>query len=351
MKLTGLFSRQTYVTCAFALSLLPAGAQAYIDGEIIPVGGPHQYNIDVGNQDITSNVAGSLISSEFALGGLYAGTAYCNTPMTNQPVFFTSRATLAESGNNPGYLRLNDYMDVKIEIYIRGNRLEYLPVPFNNESNRAYQNTCAPPSVQYTDFESGSKGRVTFMITKPIINGVNLVGTQIAELYGRIGSTASGIGSVPMSVIYINSGVLTVPDKCVVNQGTPIVVDFGTIPGTGSKLNGNNYSHNVPIHVKCEGGSFTTGSLNIKLAIQQASPASFNSDYLGTTGSGDRSNLGIKLTDQSGSTITPNRFYNVPGFNNNEGDWNLIAAPIANAGTNIEEGDFQASATVVAEFQ
>lgn len=61
--------------------------QAYIDGEIIPVGGPHQYNIDVGNQDITSNVAGSLISSEFALGGLYAGTAYCNTPMTNQPVF------------------------------------------------------------------------------------------------------------------------------------------------------------------------------------------------------------------------------------------------------------------------
>lgn len=95
MKLSGLFSRQTCVMCALALSLLPAGAQAYIDGEIIPVGGPHQYNIDVGNQDITSNVAGSLISSEFALGGLYAGTAYCNTPMTNQPVFFTSRATLA----------------------------------------------------------------------------------------------------------------------------------------------------------------------------------------------------------------------------------------------------------------
>ena len=104
-------------------------------------------------------------------------------------------------------------MDVKIEIYIRGNRREYLPVPCNNESNRAYQNTCARPSVQYTDFEAGAKGRVTFMITKPIINGVNLVGTQIAELYGRIGSTASGIGSVPMSVIYINSGVLTVPDK------------------------------------------------------------------------------------------------------------------------------------------
>jgi hypothetical protein len=38
-----------------------------------------------------------------------------------------------------GYLKLNDYMDVKIEIYIRGQRMEYLAVPFNNESNKPFR--------------------------------------------------------------------------------------------------------------------------------------------------------------------------------------------------------------------
>ena len=135
------------------------------------------------------------------------------------------------------------------------------------------------------------------------------------------------------------------------NQGTPIVVDFGTIPGSGSKLNGINFSKSVPIHVKCEGGSFSQGALNIKLGIQQANPAFDDGKYLSTTGSVDRSELGIALKDSAGP-VTPNVFYNIPGFANNEGDWNLIAAPIAKSATSvIPEGDFRASATVVAEFQ
>lgn len=98
-------------------------------------------------------------------------------------------------------------------------------------------------------------------------------------------------------------------------------------------------------------GSFANGNLNIRTGIQQANTASFNSDYLGTTGAVDRSNLGIILKDSGGSLVAANRFYDVPGFNNNQGTWNLTAAPIANAGTNILEGEFRASATVVAEFQ
>ena len=62
--------------------------------------------------------------------------------------------------------------------------------------------------------------------------------------------------------------------------------------------------------------------------------------------------LGIALRDQQGTLIKPNTFYNVPGFANNEGDWNLIAAPVAKSATSvIPEGEFHASATVVAEFQ
>ncbi|TLV21972.1 fimbrial protein [Klebsiella indica] len=347
---TMVIGRKSRVAIVLCGSLLSLGVSA-VEGEITPVGGPKMYNIDVTTQNITNNTVGATIPYEFALGGQYAGVASCGTTITNQPIFYTATASLLQPGSSPGYLKLNDYMDVKIEIYIRGNRMEYLSVPFDNESNQAFQNSCSSPGVQFNNFESGAKGRVTFMITKPIVNGVNLLGTEIAKLYGRLGNLSAGMGSTPMSIVSINSGVITVPDKCIINAGSPITVDFGTIPGSAASLNGSNYSQPVPIQVKCEGGSFTSGSLNIRLGIQQANTASFNSDYLGTTGAVDRSNLGIILKDSAGGLVAANHFYDVPGFTNNQGTWNLTAAPIAQAGSDVLEGAFQASATVVAEFQ
>lgn len=343
--------RKSCVTILLCCGLFYMNVGAAVEGEITPVGGPKTYNIDVANQDITNNTTGATIPYEFVLGGQYSGIATCSFPMDNQDIYYSATASLLQPGNAPDFLKLNDYMDVKIEIYIGGERRDYFSVPFNDKSNWAYQNKCVPPTTQFNNFESGAKGRVTFMITKPIVNGVNLLGTEIARLYGRLGNYGAGMGSTPMSVVRINSGVITVPDKCIVNSGSPITVDFNTIPSAGSLLNGNNYSQSVPIQVKCEGGSFATGNLNIRLGIQQANTASFNSDYLGTTGAVDRSNLGIILKDSGGNLVAANRFYDVPGFTNNQGTWNLTAAPIANAGTNVLEGDFQASATVVAEFQ
>lgn len=347
MRLSGLKGLSPLI----AALLLPGVAWSEVDGEISPVNGTYDYLINVNNQDITSNQIGATIVDEFDLAGSFAGQAYCTQPMSNQAVYFTSQATLTQSGNTANYLKLNEYMDVKIEIYIGGFLGEYKTVPFNDVSNKAFQNNCKPPStVLGNEFASGAKGRVTFMITKPIINGVNLQGSEIAKLFGRLGP--GSVGQTPLSRITISSGVITVPDKCVVNQGTPIVVDFGVIPGTGSKLNGSSYSQPVPIHVKCEGGSFSQGSLNIKLGIQQANPAFDDGKYLSTSGTNDRSELGISLKDGQGSAVVPNTFYNVPGFINNEGDWNLVAAPIAKSATSaIPEGEFHASATVVAEFQ
>lgn len=348
---TMVIGRKSCVTLLLCGGLLSLDASAVIEGEITPLGGSKMYNIDVATQNITDNTTGAMIPYTFSLGSQYSGEVSCSSAMTNEPVYYTATASLLQPGNMAGYLKLNDYMDVKVEIYIRGNRMEYLAVPFNNESNLANQNPCEPPKTLINNFESGARGRVTFMITKPVVNGVNLLGTEIAKLYGRLGNYSSGMGTTPMSIVSIHSGVITVPDKCVINAGSPITVDFNTISSSGSLLNGSNYSQPVPIQVKCEGGSFTSGSLDIRLGIQQANTASFNSDYLGTTGAVDRSNLGIILKDSNGGLVAANRFYDIPGFSNNQGTWNLTAAPIANSGTNVLEGDFQASATVVAEFQ
>lgn len=331
--------------------LFPSAACLAVDGEIVPVNGTYDYFINIDNQDITNNQAGSTVVDEFDLAGMFQGRAYCSQPMVNQPVYFMSQATLNQSGSTPGYLKLNDYMDVKIEIYIGGNLQQYVTVPFENVSNNVNQNYCNVPStVLVNEFASGARGRVTFMITKPIINGLNLQGSEIARLFGRLGP--GPMGQTALSRITIASGVLTVPDKCIVNQGSPIVVDFGTIPGSGNLLDGTRYSQNVPIHVKCEGGSFSQGALNIKLGIQQPNPAFVDGKYLSTSGPVDRSDLGIALKDRQGTPVSPNTFYNVPGFANNEGDWNLTAAPIARSATSvIPEGEFRASATIVAEFQ
>lgn len=351
MKLSGLFRRKLPVLLALSTLSLPGVAWSVVDGEIEPVNGTYDYLININNHDITNNQAGATVTDEFDLAGMFQGRAYCSQPMIAQPVFFMAQATLTQSGMAPGYLKLNDYMDVKIEIYIGGELQQYKTVPFDNVSNGADQNFCNVPStILQNQFASGAKGRVTFMITKPIINGVNLQGSEIAKLFGRLGPGA--MGQTPLSRITIASGVITVPDKCIVNQGTPIVVDFGNIPGNGNRLNGTNYSQNVPIHVKCEGGSFAQGALNIKLGIQQANPAFDDGKYLSTQGTTDRSELGIALRDGQGNPVAPNTFYNVPGFANNEGDWNLTAAPVAKYVTSvIPEGEFHASATVVAEFQ
>ncbi|MCS3430278.1 fimbrial protein [Klebsiella sp. BIGb0407] len=342
-------SRVAIFLCGVLFSLQ---SSAVIEGEITPVGGPKMYNINISNTNITNNRAGATVLNQFDLGTVYSAVISCSRNMTKEPVYYTATASILQPGKTAGYLKLNDYMDVKIDIYIGGNVQRDISVPFNNLSNAVNQNACTPPSVRMDDsFASGAKGKVTFMITKPIINGINLSGAELAKLYGRVGNYTTAMSATPMAIVSINSGVITVPDKCIVNSGSPITVDFKTIPGSGSLLNGSNYSQAVPIKVKCEGGSFATGKLNIRMGIKQADTASFNHDYLGTTGSVDRSNLGIIMKDSAGKLVAANTFYDIPGFVNNQGTWNLTAAPIANSGTDVLEGEFQASATVVAEFQ
>ncbi|WP_233638678.1 fimbrial protein, partial [Citrobacter cronae] len=203
--------------------------------------------------------------------------------------------------------------------------------------------------------ESGSKGKVTFVVTKPIINGINITSQSLVEVAGRMG----GAGPTPttaISRVVIKSGLITVPDKCTFNRGDKISIEFGDLPGSAAKLNGTNYSKSIPIHVVCEGGSFDQGALNINLGVQTTTAsgtAGFNDHLLGTLSGGQkRDDLGIMIKDESGGTVVPNQFYNVKGFYQNQGDWNLTAAPVAKPGVgSVKEGEFEASATVVAQFQ
>lgn len=335
--------------------LFSFSSAAYNEGDITPeIVGGFKYDVPVSSMDLNSNKVGTKVVRTWNMGGRYTVDIHCSRPITDASRFYTATTTMATS-STPGYLVLNDYIDVKVEVFQitgMGAQGDYFPVPFTGRANNVPE-SCVPPSSHVIrDTMSGSQGRITFVIKKQLINGVNLEGTELVKLYGRLGAMPSI--SYPLATITISSGIITVPDKCIVNEGAPIVIPFDDIPGSGVDANNTKYRKDVPIRVKCEGGSFETGNLNIKMGIQPAGSglASFNSDYLGTTGSGlDRSNLGVGLWDKSGAAVLPNHFYNIDKFDNNQGYWNLTASPIINKGAQVPEGDYESNASVVAEFQ
>lgn len=306
-----------------------------------PDSGLKQFYINLNSSNIT-NQSGFTKLFTYALGGPYSGKAYCDTTIPTSPHYYKSDTSLPASDYCHGYLQLNEFLDLKTEVWITGNKKTYVTIPFYNQSNEYFRYSCTPPYVHIAQYGSGSKGRVTFRMRKKIINGVQINDEHIIESYGRLGSRDAGFSSNPMAQVYIQSAILFVPDKCVVNEGLLINVDFGKI--SGRKLNGSSYPQHIPVRFQCEGGSFEDGSLNIKLAVSGAA-ALLNDNAFKTS----KSDLGIKLT-HNGELVILNVFYPVPNIGNGV-SWDLFAVPFYNGDKEINEGEFNASATIVAALQ
>jgi type 1 fimbria pilin len=340
-------------------SLLMAGlllsCKALANGYVVP-DSIHDYKIELGNADI-QNQAGYVTNAfTWDLGSTYTGTVTC--PAQSIPNSAVHYKAVMSSGLLPadygfGFVKLNDFLDMKVEIWIAGNRKEYVVAPFNNQSNNYVNKSCTKGgSTRIDNFGSGSKGKVTFRVRKPIINGVQISDRQVVEMFGRLGNTVGDFNNVPMSRITISSAILYVPEKCVINGGQTIEVEFGDLPSTG--LDGNNFEKTVPLTFRCEGGVFEGPALKINLGIS-GRPTSFSQEYLRTTKEGYQSatiipNLGIKFKQLNGDPLKLNEFYPVT-MQGNIGDWGFIAAPIASGSEEVAAGDFYATATIVAEFQ
>lgn len=125
-------------------------AWSVVDGEIKAVNGTYEYLINISNHDITSNQVGAVVIDEFDLAGMFQGRAYCAQPMISQPVYYMSQATLTQSGMTAGYLKLNDYMDVKIRFtsaVIYSSTKPYRSIMSPTTSIRT---TATPPAPYWT---------------------------------------------------------------------------------------------------------------------------------------------------------------------------------------------------------
>lgn len=131
-------------------------------------------------------------------------------------------------------------------------------------------------------------------------------------------------------------GVLTEPPLCSVNEGDRVDVYFGPI-GV-NKIDGVNYRQILNYQVSCEDGGRGNG-LTLSLS---GSAAIFDSEALMT----DRTNLGIRVY-QNDKPFTPGSTLKIALANPPR----LEAVPVRKAGAVLTKGDFEAWATLRAEYQ
>ena len=114
----------TKLACRWRSRWRPRRANGYVT----PDGGPKQFYIDLNQSNITNQVGFTKVFP-YSLGGQYTGKAYCDTPIPRSP-HFTSRIRRCPSDYGNGYLKLNDFLDLKAEVWIAGNKKAYVTVPF-----------------------------------------------------------------------------------------------------------------------------------------------------------------------------------------------------------------------------
>ncbi|MDA5497809.1 fimbrial protein [Yersinia aleksiciae] len=135
------------------------------------------------------------------------------------------------------------------------------------------------------------------------------------------------------------SGTLINPPPCTISGGSTIDVAFGENLGV-NKINGTNYTQNVPYTVTCD--TTPTGSSELGLTIISGSVTTFDAAAIQT----DTQDLGIRIL-KNGTAFTLNT--RVPYDKNNPPV--LQAVPVQAPGATLTEGAFSATATLLVDYQ
>ena len=345
----------------YCFSLYSTGAYAYIDGEVIPEAGAYSPTLPNLESIFSPGTTqgGQSIPKEYNLGHQYAAKRYCTNEMKgSQHTYYRADIApgLTEVSGYKDFFRINEFLAVKIEIFISGKGL--VTVPFNNiENSPSAAQQCHPSdNGTVTTLSTGSRGRLTFLMLDNFVNGASVDRTVLTKLYARTGNTSSAFGSQPISELVLPAGKISIQDRCIINDGLPIEVNLGDIPANSKRLDGNAYAQPFDVKIRCTGGSFISGKLLLKASIKPgaAGTAAFNHQYFATQGSDDHRTLGIVIRQPAG-VVVPGQRYQLPHkgnqYSEHTAQWQLSAAPIADPASNtVPEGEFETSASIIIDF-
>ncbi len=132
-------------------------------------------------------------------------------------------------------------------------------------------------------------------------------------------------------------GVLIEPPPCSINNGNLIDISFGDKVGV-SKVDGNNYLQQISYQIVCEAGS---APWNMTLEIVGTS-----TDYDNAAIKTNMPDLGIRIL-QNGQAYEVNKPIKINALNPPK----LEAVPVKRPGSMLKEGEFEATATLLAIYQ
>lgn len=300
------------------------------------------------NRTITSpadNKTGETpVVYEWDLGDYY--TAQCDTDQSGSTFYFKADAWGAPVGHASQWYVLDNNIEYQTVIMVYdgdGDKDNYYTVPFTDVPNNVSHGNIMNKD---TKFYTGSKGNVKLYIRRPFVGKHIIPTTYLARLYA---TTTKGSYAARSVAEVTMSGVVTVPQSCVINEGDIINIDFGNIAQNAFNTKGQpptGFSKKrVDFSIKC---SNIANGVDVSLEFN-GTPDTTDSTAVKT----DNKDIAIRLDDTSNNPISP-KGGEIPvnfNYNNQTGTSAMQLYPINSTGNVPETGKFNSQVTVTVDIQ
>ncbi|MFC0228777.1 fimbrial protein [Serratia aquatilis] len=302
--------------------------------------GENDFIVEMGNISFPSYLAGTTVMAYYVSQVDPSGYAvyYDNeTGKSAVAIYGLVDSLLPVSDINPGYLKLNDFLDIKIFI-LPGGRLD----------SWFFMGSYAMPKGHHRTqpWGFGLNGYLSLRLRKDVIGGaVIMPRDQVVASNFFLSMYVSGMAEIPRNPlpvfrIILKGQTLPVPVQCSI-QADKRDVDFRDLSSTDITLDGSRYGQEIQLTYRCN----TPRTLPIKINML-ADNSTFSSNYIATS----NPDLGI-VVKHSGKTVKPWTSFDTMLVDGTGSD-RLYVAPVKNpTAKTIATGDFTANAVLVLSIQ
>lgn len=248
---------------------------------------------------------------------------------------YQTATVLPVSDYGNGFLKLNEDLDVKIDIAGPYGHTVPLVAPMSVNILNVQIDTVLPRKESF-----GTEATVTFRLRRTQLSGVVRIPPGI-ELFKAHGSLNSSVirNNTPMAKFNTSEIIAPVPVICTINNGEIINVNFGDIDNTriANSPSDTSYTKNIPIRMAC------SAPMTQDVYVQVIATASPLSPLLITTSLANDIGISIK---HNGNIVKPNGVIRT-SLINGVGQDELQAIPVNPEPLKAITGEFTASAVLV----
>ncbi|WP_370613792.1 fimbrial protein [Citrobacter portucalensis] len=323
----------------FCIALCLLGSKVFASsGQCTMVSGNPMLAINMGDKTITdaNNVAGNSVDpfTAWSASNDYTLSCDCNSAaMDSGSWVFTTTTPLTNSGNN--WFQLNDFLDIKLRVTIRGEQLTEIPFDGISTVSDSRKDLCTPGGLHLSGTTpSGHSGNIAIKIRKPIIGTMTIPQTLVAELWECYHTPSSGVCSAsgPSILKYYVSGTISAPEECVLagasnelNISTGIY-NINSFKIKGQSANNPSVKTKTTFTLKCSSGVEATANLKLTLSATPDAdyPAAIKSTMAG---------IGYVVYDDKLNPINPaGGLFPAVTLNDHQAQVSFYAEPVSTTG-------------------